>query len=132
MDKGLAIVIVVGLGALYFITNFTKEMQNEGSTYSQNETYKEYLSTDSVGQSILDVSGEDEALQMSAWNNSELKDEFLELFPDFAEMKNFIDDRIRGEKFKNKLIQEMNAIENEFASGHIGVEEAKRKFRTLK
>jgi len=132
MDKGLAIVIVVGLGALYFITNFTKEMQNKGSTYSQNETYKKYISIDSVGQSILDVSDENEALQMSVWDNSELKDEFLELFPDFVEMKNFIDDRIRGEKFKNKLIQEMNAIENEFASGHIGVEEAKRKFRTLK
>lgn len=137
MDRSLMIFIAIGLGALYLVTNFIGDIQAEDDAYSnsgyqQEHIYDKYQKTDSVGQSILDVTGTDVKTQLGAWNQSMLKDEFLDLFPDFTEMKNFIHDRIRGKILKDKLIKTVSTIEDKFFSGGITAEDAKRELSTLK
>lgn len=63
------------------------------------------------------MTGADVKTQLGAWNNSLLKDEFLDLFPDFTEMKNFINDRVRGKILKDKLTKTVTTIEDKFFSG---------------
>ena len=137
MDKSLMFFIAIGLGFLYFVTNFVGGIQAEDDAYANNDykqehIYDAYRKVDSVGQDILDVTGADAKTQLGAWNSSLLKDEFLDLFPDFTEMKNFINDRIRGKILQDKLNKKVTEIEDKFFSGGITAEDAKRELGTLK
>ncbi len=137
MDKSLMIFIAIGLGFLYFVTNFVGGIQAEDDVYANNEykqehKYDAYKKVDSVGQDILDVTGANVSIQLGAWNTSLLKDEFLDLFPDFSEMKHFIKDRLRGKILQDKLNKKVTEIEDKFFSGGITAEDAKRELSTLK
>ncbi len=137
MDKSLMIFIAVGVGFLYFITNFIGGIQQEDDRYANNDykqehKYDAYKKVDSVGQDILDVTGANQNIQLGAWNHSSLKDEFLDLFPDFTEMKHFIHDRLRGKILQDKLRKKVSTIEGKFFSGGITAEDAKRELSTLK
>ncbi len=136
MDKSLMIFIALGLGFLYFVTHFIGGLEEDtpyaNNEYKQEHKYDAYKTVDSVGQDILDVTGADAKTQLGAWNSSLLKDEFLDLFPDFTEMKNFINDRIRGKILQDKLIEKVTEIEDKFFSGGITAEDAKRELGTLK
>ena len=131
------IFIAVGVGFLYFITNFIGDIQSEDDKYANNDykqahKYDKYKTVDSIGQEILDVTGAGAKIQLGAWNSSFLKDEFLDLFPDFTEMKNFIKDRLRGKILQDKLTKKVAEIEDKFFSGGITAEDAKRELGTLK
>ncbi len=137
MDKGFMIFIVIGIGFLYFVTTFIGDIQAEDEAYRNNDynderKYDQYKATDSMGQDILNVSDANAETQLEVWNKSPLKEEFLELFPDFYEMKYFINNRIRGETFKDKLSSQVKTIENNFFSGSITVDDAKYELSTLK
>jgi len=131
------IFIAIGLGFLYFVTSFVGDIQAEDDTFANNDYKKEhkydaYKTVDNIGQDILDVTDADVKTQLGAWNKSLLKDEFLELFPNFTEMKSFIDDRVRGEILSTKLKALVTDTESKFLSGEITEEQAKRKLDSLK
>jgi len=137
MDKSLMFFIAIGIGFLYFVTNFVGDIQAEDEKYQNNDYNKEhiydkYQAIDSIGQEILDLTGADAKTQLGAWNNSMLKDEFLELFPRFDEMKSFAKDRVRGKILQDKLTITINAVEDKFFSGAIDSEQAKRELSLLK
>ena len=137
MDKSLMIFIAIGMGFLYFVTSFIGDIQAEdeayqNSGYQEEEKYNKYNAVDSIGQDILDVTGANAKMQLDAWNHSRLKEEFLDLFPDFSVMKDFTNDRVRGSILQNKLNAKLTAIEDKFFSGDITAEDAKRELSTLK
>ncbi len=137
MDKSLMFFIAIGLGFLYFVTNFVGGIQEEDDAYRNNDykqehIYDAYNAVDSIGQDILDVTTANAKTQLGAWNHSLLKDEFLDLFPDFSEMKHFIGDRLRGKILQDKLRNKVNEIEDKFFSGGITAADAKRELSTLK
>jgi len=136
MDKSLMIFIAVGIGFLYFITNFVGEIQEDdnlqNSEYKEKHKYDAYHNVDSIGQEILDVTGAASPVQVAAWNASILKKDFLLLFPDFSEMKVFINERVRGKEVQEKLINSVNDVEDKYFSGVMNAEQAKRALGTLK
>ncbi len=136
MDKSFMIFIAIGIGFLYFITNFVGELQQDdnlqNNEYTEKHKYDAYQSADSIGREILDMTGTSASIQVAAWNKSKLKDEFLTLFPDFSEMKIFVQERVRGQILKEKLSQSINNVENEYFSGTLNAEGAKRMLGTLK
>ena len=137
MDKSLMFFIAIGLGFLYFVTTFVGDIQAEDDAYKNNDynqehIYDKYQVVDSIGQDILDLTGANVNTQLGAWNSSMLKDEFLELFPRFDEMKNFAKDRIRGKILQDKLITTISTIEDKFFSGTMDAEQAKRELSSLK
>jgi len=135
--KNAIIFIAIAIGAIYFLSNTVKKVQNSDETY-QNEDYKDkhqydaYQSTDSIGQEILDVREEQYAKQLDAWNASELKQDFLDLFPDFGEMKVFAQERIRGDALIEKLVSSVDDIEFAYFGGKMDTEQAQRKLRAIK
>lgn len=137
MDKSAIIFLAIGIGFVYIVTNFVGDIQKEdekyqNSEYNQKHLYDKYKTVDSIGQDILDLTGADEKTQIGAWNESMLKDEFIELFPNFSEMKNFVEDRVRGKILKDKLLNTITKIEDQFFGGGITAEDAKRELSTLK
>ena len=136
MDKSLMFFVAVGLGFFYLVTNFVGDIQAEDDAYANNDykqehKYDAYNKVDSVGQNILDVSGTDAATQLGAWKSSMLKREFLDLFPDFSEMKIFIHERVKGKILQEKLIEKVTEVEDRYFSGSISAEDAKHELDTL-
>jgi hypothetical protein len=137
MDKSFLVFVLIGLGFLYFITNFVGDIQAEDEKYSnkayeQEHKYDKYKTVDGVGQDILNLLGADAGTQVAAWNESAIKDEFILLFPDFENMKNFVKDRIIGEALQAKLLTQVNSIENRYFSGAITADQAKQELSLLK
>ena len=136
MDKSLFFFIVIGIGFLYFITNFVGDIQEDekfqSEEYKQKHQYEQYKSVDSIGREILDLTDAPVNIQVQAWNNSNLKTEFLELFPDFSEMKIFVKERLRGEVLQVKLIASIDSVESQYFSGKMNAEQAKRELSLLK
>lgn len=136
MDKSLFFFILIGIGFLYFITNFVGDIQEDekfqNEEYKQKHQFDQYQSVDSIGREILDMTDAPVNIQVQAWNNSELKAEFLELFPDFSEMKIFVKERLRGEILKVKLIASIDHVESQYFSGAMNAEQAKRELSSLK
>ena len=136
MDKSLFFFIVIGIGFLYFITNFVGDIQEDekfqNEEYKQKHQFDQYQSVDSIGREILDMTDTPANIQVQAWNNSQLKTEFLELFPDFSEMKIFVKERLRGEILQVKLIASIDSVESQYLSGAMNAEQAKRELSLLK
>ncbi|MDD2450656.1 hypothetical protein [Sulfurovum sp.] len=137
MDKNLLIFIAVGLIFIYFVTNFVSTLQEEdellqSSAYQKKHSFDQFMKTDSIGQNILDVEGESAEVQVSAWNQSKLKDELIEYFPDFDTMKLFAKERVRGEILRTRLYEHIDNVEKRFFSGEIDAEKAKKELEVLK
>ncbi|MBD3789560.1 MAG: hypothetical protein IE885_04210 [Campylobacterales bacterium] len=137
MDKTFILYVAVGLAFIYFIINFLGDLQKEDDKLSNQSfriehQYDKYQEKDSIGRDILVLSDVDEKTQIEAWQKSKLKKEFLELFPDFDEMKRFVKERIRGDEFKQKLLKTINETETGYFGGSLNAEDAKKKLDTLK
>ena len=137
MDKSFLVFVAIGLGFLYLTVNFIGDIQEDDEKYrnkgyNQEHKYDKYKTVDGVGQEILNLLGADAKTQIAAWNESKLKDEFILLFPDFGDMKNFVNDRINGEILKTKLLAQINSVEDRFFSGSITVDQAKQELSSLK
>ena len=135
MDKSLFFFVLIGIGFIYFITQFVGDIQQDdkfqSEEYKQQHQYDQYNSVDSIGREILDLTDAPVNVQVGAWNNSELKKEFLELFPDFPEMKIFVTERVRGEVLKAKLNASIDKTESDYLSGAMNAEQAKRSLDQL-
>ena len=136
MDKSLMLFILIGIGGVFFVTNFVGDIQKEDEVYrndgyDQENKYNQYKKEDSIGREILDVTGAPVTIQMDAWNASLLKKEFLDIFPDFSGMKTFSGERVRGNALKSKLNSTLDSVESAYFSGAMDAEQAKRKLGSL-
>ncbi len=136
MDRSLFFFILIGVGFLYFITNFVGDIQEDdkfqNEEYKQKHQYDQYQNVDSIGREILDTTDAPVSTQVQAWNNSKLKTEFLTLFPDFSEMKVFVKERVRGDALQAKLTNSIDDVESQYLSGEMNAEQAKRSLGLLK
>jgi hypothetical protein len=81
-----------------------------------------------IGDIVLDVSSIDVQKQADIWNKSRIKKEFLSNFPNFEDMRDFVDDKVVGDALKNRLKETIDSIEERFIAGEIGADKAKREF----
>jgi len=135
MNKKFIMIVGIGLGLIYLVMHFVGNVQSsddrfKNDGYNKEHIYDAYKTVDSTGQEILDLTGADESTQVGAWNRSVLRYKFLSLFPNFIEMRHFVNDRLRGKILKDKLMEKIKIVEYKFFSGDIDTEGAKRELRT--
>jgi len=83
-------------------------------------------SIDSQGNEILKLHSLSFQEQKKLWNNSVLKEDMVALFPNFSEIKYFIDEHIEDDgKFKQKLLKHVEKVELEYIGGNIKEQSAK-------
>ncbi len=135
MDKGLFTFLFIGLIAIYLSTNFIGSLQEdvdkESGSYNKKSEYEQYYSVDIVGDRVLNVQELDTKKQLEAWNKSELKEELLELFPDFEGMKRYINGKIIGDALQTKLLERIDSVEIQFLSGTLNGEQSKAKLKSI-
>jgi len=137
MDKTFLFFVAIGVGFLYFVTNFVGGIQEEDEQYRnqdyvQEHKYDKYKAVDEVGQDILNLLGANVGTQVAAWNESQLKNEFLLLFPDFGDMKIFVKGRIKGDALSAKLLTKIKSVEDKYFAGSINADQAKLELGSLK
>lgn len=87
------------------------------------------MTVNSNGEDVLLLSNMNETQKKSVWNSSEIKAETLELFPDFSEMKVFVDEHIEDDgAFKSKLLKKIEEVEFGYIGGELTMVSAKAKF----
>ena len=137
MDKSFLTFLIIGVAFLYIVTHFVQGIQDEderfrNNAYSEEHKYDAYKGVDSVGRDVLNVLDADPATQIAAWNKGDLKKEYLDLFPDFALMKDFIKQRVHGEPLQGKLLKQVDDIETKYFSGQLSIEKAKNDLKSLR
>ncbi len=137
MDKSFLLYVLLGIGFVYVVTQYVGDIQAQderyrNSEYEQKHKYDSYKSVDSIGREVLNVTGVDAQTQIAAWNEGSLKQEFLELYPDFSLMKDFVTSRVNGEPIRTKLLQRIDDTETKFFSGTLTTEQAKHALESLK
>lgn len=136
MSQGLIIFIAIGAILSYILVGFINDIQEADDKLITQEKLiaKEdmsYYRKDVIGQTILvfkDISFEK---KLGIWKRSPLHQEFMDFFPNFLEMKAFINDRILDADFQQKLTKKVNETEDAFFSGEITQEQAKEKLDTF-
>lgn len=136
MSQGLIIFIAIGAILSYILVGFINDIQEADDKLITQEKLiaKEdmsYYRKDVVGQTILvfkDISFEK---KLGIWKRSPLHQEFMDFFPNFLEMKAFINDRILDADFQQKLTKKVDETEDAFFSGEITQEQAKEKLDTF-
>jgi len=135
MDKTFIVFILIGIGFFYVVMNIVKETETPAeraqTTSYQQEQYAQYYKVDNIGQDIIDVTGAPAGVQVKAWNQSPLKEELLEIFPDFDTMKGFVENRVKGDLLRQKILSRISEVEDKFFSGTIDAEQAKRMLGKL-
>jgi len=136
MSQGLIIFIAIGAILSYILVGFINDIQDADDKLITQEKLiaKEdmgYHQKDVVGQTILvfkDISSEK---KIGIWKRSPLHQEFMDLFPNFTEMKAFIKDRIIDTDFQQRLTKKVDETEDAFFSGEVTQEQAKEKLDTF-
>ena len=136
MSQGLIIFIAIGAILSYILVGFVGEIQEEDDRLLTQEKMiaKEDMAfhrQDVIGQTILVFHDEPVAKKLGIWNRSPLHQEFMDYFPNFMEMKAFINDRIVDTDFQKKLTQRLSEVEDAFFSGEITQAQARERLKTM-
>jgi len=124
MSQGLIIFAVIGAILSYILVGFIDDIQESDDSLTSKEKMiaKEdmsYHQKDVIGQTILVFKDGSFDKKLSVWKRSPLHQEFIDYFPNFIEMKAFINDRIIDPDFQEKLIKKISEVEDAFFSGEI-------------
>jgi hypothetical protein len=124
MKNELLVFVAVGIFFGYFMLGFVKNTEGTGDdtvTININSnTDSSLIGKNIIGQTTINLGTTTEAKQGEVWKNSSFHSEFMELFPDFSAMRDFVKDRVLGDDFQKKLIDKIDSVEDDFYSGKIG------------
>jgi hypothetical protein len=136
MNPGLIIFIAIGAVLAYILVGFIGNLQEEDDKLISQEKLIEkqdmaYYQKDIIGQSILVFKGIPMAKKIGVWKRSPLHQEFLDLVPNFEDLKHFAKDRIIDKEFQDKLLGLIDTTEEDYFSGKITQGEIKDKLDAL-
>lgn len=135
MKNELMLFVVVGVFFGYFLLGFVKNSEGTGEdTVVINTDFGGDTSLekkDIIGRSVIDLSLTPESTQSEAWLRSALHNEFLDLFPNFTAMRDFAAERVEGEPFQQQLLNKISQVEDDFFSGRITEDVAKKNLDTF-
>ena len=136
MNKGLIVIIAIGLAFMYFAINITgiAEETTPGLESSQSKRAKEYAAyykTDFNGDAVLDLSKASLAKSKEVWRTSPIKDSILGYFPDFDTMRQMLENQLVDSEFKTFLIKKLNEVEGDYTSGAKNSDQAKKALMNL-
>jgi len=104
--------------------NVLHPLEKFTSTSKDNKSYR----LDINGNEILELGGFSLEEKKKLWNASPLKVEMINLFPDFSEMKYFIQNRIEDDgSFSREFLSYIEDIQGEYIGGALSSDNVKLK-----
>jgi len=134
MNKTMIVVaILITLFYLWFTDTINKLMDDTDVSYGFKEkalvTGEKYTTSfDDNGNELIVLKGVSLQEKKELWSTSDLKKEMLELFPNFVDMKNFVEDHVESDgTFKSLLLKHIENIEFQYIGASLTGEEARAK-----
>lgn len=122
------------LGSVFFITQsniplqlFDKISGEKTTGYISKNDTSEYEFKNYYGDISLNVSSLELEKQLDIWLKSTIKDDFLDLFPDFDELRNFVKERIVGKELSEIILNKISTVEDNYISGSLDLISAKKQ-----
>ena len=120
--------VIVGGVIIFFIisgliTSINKlhDEVDASPKYGSSERIADYNKLQSVniyGEIILKFTEVKESQKRKIWNESFLNQEMLELFPNFTDMKQIVENRLVDDGlFKKELLEKLDTIEDRYIGG---------------
>jgi len=120
--------VIVGGVIMFFIISglisFINKLHDDvdvSPKYSSSEQISKYNKLQSVniyGEIILKFTEVKESQKRKIWNESFLNQEMLELFPNFTDMKQIVENRLVDDGlFKKELLEKLDTIEDRYIGG---------------
>jgi len=137
MFKGFIILLIVGLGFVYFVFSFVGDVERSDSdsyvskSEKQAKEWAKYYKKDVLGQPVLDLKGAPMKTAKEVWEQSQLREEMLENFPDFELMRQFVNDRLLPSSFRDYLLQKIERVESDYLAGSIDSAKARAALTNL-
>ena len=132
MNQTVAFFSVVIFLIVFWLIGFVDSLQDEVDVnYGFNEkrivegSSKNYT-VNSSGNEVLLLNKLSLNDKKKLWNQSVLKRDMLNLFPDFSEMKYYINEHIEDDgDFKSELLEHLKSVEVKYISGGLTGKKAK-------
>ncbi len=136
MNRSMIIFVVVGIALFFGITNFVGKLKDEddrlmNASDIQKKQDAEAYRTDVVGNAVIVASNAPIAKRIDTWKRSPLHDEYMDKFPDFSDMKLYIDDRVQDTELKDIIIRSLEKVESKYFAGGLSPIQAKEEIDNL-
>ena len=136
MDKGLLIVVLIGIAFMYFAVNAFKLSSSDDDTKwssaGDNNPYAQYYEKDALGDDVLNFSSISLTQAKSIWPSTTTGKTIASLLPDFELAKTEISNHIADGTFKKSLLKYLEGIEKRFLSGEISGNQTQNAILRLK
>jgi len=131
MLKGFLILAAAGAVFAYLVFNFVADVEEEDprafSGLRSEQGLERYYSEDAAGDRVLDLDGVAQEEARKVWEQSPIRQELIENFPQFEAMRDLIHQQIKGGAFRDRLLKVLDEMESDYLSGSIDSVEAKRR-----
>jgi hypothetical protein len=136
MSQGLIIFVAIGALLAYILVNFVGDLEEEDDRLLTQEKMikkqdQKYYQTDVVGQTVLVFKTIPMSQKIAVWKRSPLYQEFLQLVPNFEEMRHFVEDRIVDKEFSKMMLKTIDSIEDDYFSGNITQVEIRERLEAI-
>ena len=137
VNKGILIMILAGAGFMYLVTDLVNQAESttpglENSQSKKAKEYARYYQKDVNGNDMLNFAGVPLSKAIAVWSESTVKDKVLSHFPDFDTMKQIADGQLNKSEFKTFLFNRLKKVEDDYLSGTIDLNQAKKALEDIK
>ncbi len=136
MDKGLLVIVAIGVAIIYFATNFSGDKPADNdiswSVSNKNDKLSPYYEEDVLGNRVLNLSKVSLEQAKSIWTSTPTAQKISSMVPDFDLARIEIENNVVEGAFRQYLLQFLEKIEGRFQSGKIQSDQAQKAILNLR
>jgi len=136
MDKGLLVIVAIGVAIIYFATNFSGDKPADNdiswSVSNKNDKLSPYYEEDVLGNRVLNLSKVSLDQAKSIWISTPTAQKISSIVPDFDLARIEIENNVVEGAFRQYLLQFLEKIEGRFQSGKIQSDQAQKSILNLR
>jgi hypothetical protein len=131
MKNGLLILIAIGIGFIFFATDFVKSVEDDPTSTDytftpEQEAIKKYFKDSPGGYKVYDPATLPLSKAKEFWNESKIKQEMMDYFPKFDLMKKYVQLHVATGDFLDLLLSKISEAELKYQTGKINYDQARR------
>jgi len=135
VDKGIIVIIAVGVAFVYFATGMFKTSDSQDDTkwaYSAPEkTYKNYYVKDALGDNVLNFNSLSLDQSKIMWSSTPEMKKVIDDLPDFELAKADAGNALVDGEFRTYLLGYIAELGRKYLAGQTNLMEAKQSLRDL-
>ena len=130
MDKGLLVIVAIGIAIVYFATNFSGDKPVDGdiswSVDEKTHAYDRYYEKDALGDRVLNLSSVSRDQAKTIWPTTPTGKKIASLLPDFALARTEVSNNVVKGAFREYLLEYLDNLEGRYLAGEINGDRAQR------